>query len=96
MFAELAPLAGDLASFGAAGLMGALWIWERRLSRARESQLGEAHTALMQDRGLLSVVSELVQRNTAALTGLQETQRQLVGLLSAWRARCEPEKPARP
>jgi hypothetical protein len=35
-----------LSQFGIAGLMGALWIWERLLSRKRETQLSEAHRAL--------------------------------------------------
>jgi hypothetical protein len=84
MMAELGPVAGDLASFGVAGLMGALWIWERKLSRARESELSEAHEALVQERGLLGIVNELVRHNTAALSSLQETQRQLVAILSKW------------
>jgi len=83
---ELLPMLSDLASFGAAGLMGALWLWERRLSRSRETQLSEAHVKLIQQRGLLGVVANLVRRNTAALTALQQTQHELVHLLSQWRA----------
>ena len=89
MLMELAPLASDLASFGAAGLMGALWLWERRLSRNREQQLDAAHCRLLEQRDALAVVTDLVARNTVALTTLQETQHQLVHLLNQWRPRAD-------
>ncbi len=85
MLAEVFPEAGQLASFGAAGLMGALWIWERRLSRSREAQLSQVHDRLMQERGLMGLMANLIRRNTAALAKLQMTQDQLVHLLSNWR-----------
>ena len=37
-------IVSDLASFGAAGLMGTMWLWERRLNRLREQQLTDAHS----------------------------------------------------
>ena len=96
--AETLPAPGDWASYGAAGLMGALWIWERRLSRSREAQLGETHERLMSDRGLARQMANLIRRNTAALSGLQATQDQLVLLLSTWREEdppaAEQDKPA--
>ncbi len=82
--AELLPLPGELASFGAAGLMGALWIWERKLSRTREAQLTQAHDRLMNERGLTRLMVNLLRRNTAALSRLQATQDQLLRLLSDW------------
>lgn len=85
MSTELIPFASDLASLGAAGLMGVLWVWERRLSRTRERQLSEAHGRLVDERGMMQVVTTLVRRNTAALTSLQTTQHQLVHLLSSLR-----------
>ncbi|MDD4892080.1 MAG: hypothetical protein PHU85_19330 [Phycisphaerae bacterium] len=88
--AELLPLPAEWASFGAAGLMGALWIWERRLSRTRESQLTEAHDRLMAERGLTRLMANLIRRNTAALSRLQVTQDQLVHLLSNWQTDDEP------
>jgi len=95
IISEILPAAGELASYGAAGLMGALWIWERRLSRTRESQLSQAHERLMEERGLLRLMANLVRRNTAALSKLQATQEQLIDLLSHWRADEDaPEAPA--
>jgi len=82
--AEMLPAPSEWASFGAAGLMGVLWIWERRLSRTREAQLTQAHDRLMSERGLTRLMVSLVRRNTAALSRLQVTQDQLVGLLSNW------------
>ncbi len=79
---ELVPIMSDLASLGAAGLMGVLWLWERRLSRERERQLSEAHERLVGRQNQVDALARLVRRNTAAMTSLQQTQHQLVHLLS--------------
>ncbi len=67
----------DLAGFGAAGLMGAMWLWERRLSRRREEQLDDAHERIRRDEQRLDKLTEVVERNTAAVAGFAETQRQV-------------------
>jgi hypothetical protein len=92
MLAELLPLPSELASFGAAGLMGALWIWERKLSRTREAQLTQAHDRLMNERGLTRLMVNLLRRNTAALSRLQSTQDQLLRLLSNWQGEEQIER----
>jgi hypothetical protein len=71
----------DLASFGAAGLMGCLWLWERRLSRLREEQLTESHQRILRDEQRLDRLVEVVRQNTAAVAGFTETQRRLVEAL---------------
>ena len=71
----------DLASFGAAGLMGAMWLAERRLSRHREDQLTETHTRIIRDEERLDKLVHVVEQNTAAITGFTETQRQVVEAL---------------
>ena len=71
----------DLASFGAAGLMGAMWLWERKLSRLREYQLGEAHSRIIRDEQRLSRLVKVVEHNTSALARFTETQRQVVEAL---------------
>ncbi|GAH27066.1 unnamed protein product, partial [marine sediment metagenome] len=63
----------DLASFGAAGLMGTMWLWERRLSRRREEQLSDAHQRILRDEQRLSELTHVVEKNTAAITGFTET-----------------------
>jgi len=71
----------DLASFGAAGLMGAMWLWERKLSRTREDQLTEAHGRIVRDEQRLGRLVDVVEQNTAAVAGFTETQRQAVDAL---------------
>ncbi len=66
----------DLASFGAAGLMGAMWLWERKLSRIREHQLTETHGRIVRDEERLSKLTQVVEHNTAAITRFAETQRE--------------------
>jgi hypothetical protein len=71
------PLLEPLTQFGAAGLMGALWIYERMLSRRRESQLNAAHEQLMHQQKELSELIQLVRRNTRAMKAFERTQSQL-------------------
>ena len=68
----------DFTSFGAAGLMGAMWLWERKTSRQREEQLDEAHARILGDRVLLEQLIDVVKKNTEAMTRLSATQDQLV------------------
>ncbi len=67
-------LIGDLTSFGAAGLMGAMWLWERRNSRTREEQLTDAHSRIIRDEQRLGKLIEVVEHNTVAMTRFTETQ----------------------
>lgn len=68
----------DLTSFGAAGLMGIMWLWERRNSRQREEQLDEAHARIMADRIGLEQLMAVVRQNAEALARLSATQEQLL------------------
>ncbi len=65
----------DLTSFGVAGLMGAMWLWERRNSRHREEQLTQAHGRVTRDEQRLASLIKVVEHNTAALTRFAETQK---------------------
>jgi len=67
---EAFPLFDQLASLGAAGLMGAMWLWERRSSQRREQQLDDAHTRILGDRIQLDALVDLVKQNTEAMTRL--------------------------
>lgn len=60
----------DFTSFGAAGLMGAMWLWERNTSRTREEQLNASHQRIMSDRIQIDSLVEIVQQNTQAMTRL--------------------------
>jgi uncharacterized protein YigA (DUF484 family) len=71
----------DLANFGAAGLMGTMWLWERKLSRRRERQLTETHERIIRDEERLKLLMEVVDHNTGAITRFAETQRQVTEAL---------------
>ena len=70
-----------MTQFGAAGLIGILWIWERRLNANRERQLTEAHNQIMEQRYQLEELLKVVADNTSAITSMEECQRRLVTLL---------------
>lgn len=70
-----------LTQFGVAGLMGLLWVWERLMSRKRETQLNEAHVRLEHQHHELSVLVKLVRQNTRAIVRFDRTQLQLKELL---------------
>jgi len=71
----------SFTQFGTAGLMGALWVWERTHSRKRERQLSETHRKLMdQDRQVCALV-RLVRQNTRALLGFEHGHRRMCELL---------------
>lgn len=69
-------IVSDLASLGAAGVMGALWLWERKLSRLREQQLSDAHGRIIRDEERLGKLTQVVDQNTVAITRFHETQRE--------------------
>lgn len=63
-------LFNQFASFGAAGLMGAMWLWERRSSARREQQLDESHARIVTDAAKIDALVELIRQNTQAMTRL--------------------------
>lgn len=71
----------DIASLGAAGVMGAMWLWERRSSIQRERQLEESHQRILRDEQRLAKFTEVVEQNTAAIAQFQQTQRDACDLL---------------
>jgi hypothetical protein len=68
----LESVVDQMPSLGAAGVMGAMWLWERAGARARERQLDEAHARIVQDRVELGQLIEVVRQNTEALVRLAE------------------------
>jgi hypothetical protein len=67
-----------LAQLGAAGLIGWMWLSERRAAVEREQQLREAHAAILDERPRLEVLLRALDANTRAITALEAGQRQLV------------------
>lgn len=78
---SVVSMVSDLTSFGAAGLMGAMWLAERRLSRAREQQIVEAHQRILRDEEKLVCLTEVIDRNTAALVRFVEHQKEQTRVL---------------
>ena len=69
------------SQFGAAGLIGALWVWERWLSRRRERELDEAHRCILIHRENLKAICAMVRQNTQAIERFNQTQVHLVQIL---------------
>ena len=76
-----------MTEFGAAGLIGLLWILERRYASKRDRQLDEAHRLLISQGRELEIWLRLVREHTKALNGLERTQRELITMLQSWRRR---------
>jgi len=58
-----------------------MWLWERKLSRAREEQISEAHERIVRDEERLGKLTAVVEQNSAAVTRFTEVQRQVVEAL---------------
>lgn len=70
MLAQILPAMDSLSSLGAAGLIGAMWLWERRQSSQREKQLDDAHARILADRVQMDALIDLVQHSTETLSKL--------------------------
>jgi len=84
----------SLTQFGVAGLMGALWVWERTLSRKRDRQLDETHGRLLRERDAMNVLIRLVRRNTEAIERFERTQDQLIRVLGGGEIHAEESRTA--
>ena len=68
--AQAAPAFDQFTNLGMAGLMGAMWLWERHTSRQREQQIDESHARIMADRVQLDQLLDVVRQNSEAMTRL--------------------------
>ena len=78
LISEATPILDGLANLGVAGLMGAMWLWERRTSQKREAQIDEAHARILADRVQLDQLMAVVRKNADAVTRLSGLQDQLL------------------
>jgi len=76
----------NLTQLGAAGLIGLLWVFERRAAQQRDRQLNEAHQKLMSRQHELEAMLKVVKENTAAIKSLEHTHRRLIELLKTRRS----------
>ena len=93
MVEEIVPI---VTQFGAAGLIGVLWIVERRHAMQRDRQLDEAHRLIAQLHSETESLLTVVKENTRAITALEGSQRQLVRLLERLAPQPEVKTPQRP
>ena len=78
LICDAAPGIDQFTNLSMAGLMGAMWLWERRNSRQREQQIDEAHGRILGDRVQLEQLLDVVRSNTEAMTKLASVQDQLI------------------
>ena len=78
ILSESAAPMDQITSLGAAGLMGAMWLWERRTSQKRENQLDDAHMRILGDRVQLEQLMSVIKQNAEAIARLCTTQDQLL------------------
>lgn len=76
-----AEIASAIAQFGAAGLIGWMWLMERRSAAERERQVSEAHRRVLEESRQVDVLVGVVEQNTRALAGLERGQAELVRAL---------------
>lgn len=70
-----------LTQFGAAGLIGVLWILERRHAAVRDRQLDEAHRKIVTSERDLEALLNVVKENTKAINTLHQSQIHLISML---------------
>jgi len=71
----------ELTGIGAAGVMGAMWLWERRASAQRERELSESHERIKRDEQRLDKLTHVVEQATAAIARFQQTQLEMSELI---------------
>lgn len=72
-----AEVAGVLAQLGAAGLIGLMWLTERRAAQERERQLTQLHERVRSDKVELGVLLAALEASTRAMVSLEAGQRRL-------------------
>jgi hypothetical protein len=82
MLAQVAvPDLLNVTQLGVAGLMGALWWWERRYSRQREDELTQAHQEILQQREHLQTLLEALEGNTKVIAEFTAVQQEILHVL---------------
>lgn len=80
-------LLAAMTQFGTAGLIGWMWLSERRAGARRERQLEEAHEKLTSERRLLEQVIASIAENARVLAQLEGAVRSLEGAIESLRPR---------
>ena len=85
---------GWISQFGVAGVIGVLWVLERRAAAARERQINEAHERIVRERREMDLLLEALRENTRALTTLEVGQRTLIARLTQARPQTQTPRNA--
>lgn len=70
-------IAAAVAQLGAAGVIGWMWLSERRGAVERERELRDSHAVVMGQRESIAALVELVRESTRVMAGLEAQQRRL-------------------
>ncbi|PHQ82833.1 MAG: hypothetical protein COB69_00650 [Phycisphaera sp.] len=76
-----AEIAAVLAQMGAAGLIGLMWLSERRAAGERERQMTQLHERILGDTRELGVLLAALETNTRAMVSLEAGQRRLTDVI---------------
>ena len=68
---------GAISQFGVAGLIGVMWLAERKSAASRDRQLEALTDRLLRERREMEVLIKIVSDNTRAMTALEEGQKRL-------------------
>lgn len=71
----------QFTQLGVAGLIGCMWLIERRWAAVREKQVTDLHERLMREQLELRVLVDALKDNTRALTAIEAGQRELAAAL---------------
>jgi ABC-type transport system involved in cytochrome c biogenesis permease subunit len=81
----------SFTQFGVAGLIGCMWLVERRWAAVREKQVSDLHERIMREQLELRVLVDALKDNTRALTALEAGQRELASALERSRTSREAQ-----
>lgn len=73
-----AELMGAFAQFGVAGLIGWMWLSERRSTAERDRQLEYAHRRIKSESGDRDALVALVRDATRAMAAIEAGQRAMI------------------
>ena len=76
-----AEIFATLTQFGVAGLIGWMWLSERRAGAERERLVSESHERLMEQRVQLEALMTVVRDNTRAVAAVEAAQRSVATAL---------------
>ncbi len=71
----------SMTQFGAAGLIGLLWVMERRHATTRDRQIDESHRLIIGQDRELDALLQVVKENTRAIIRLEQSQLRLIAAL---------------